>query len=269
MIPASVGHQCPECVREGNRAQRPVVTAFGGDARIGSRAYVTKTLIAINVVMLAVGVLWSGVGTLFGGGMGGLLGGSSKLIDWGGMIGSRTLVQDGVVYHWDVLAHGEAYRFITSMFLHAGIIHLALNMWALWVVGRVIEQALGPARFLGLYLVAGLGGSLAVYLFTGPGPTVGASGAIFGLFGALFILLRRVGRDASSVLTLIGINVLFTFTISGISVAGHLGGLLIGTIAALGLAYAPQKNRTVLQYGALGVLFVVIVVVALVRHLTL
>src|SRR5262245_37251424 len=86
MIPASVGHQCPECVREANRAQRTAVTAFGGDARIGSQGYVTKALIAINVAMLLVSVAVNGVGTLFGGGMGGLLGGGSELNSWGGMV---------------------------------------------------------------------------------------------------------------------------------------------------------------------------------------
>jgi membrane associated rhomboid family serine protease len=270
MIPASVGHQCPECVRSASKQQRSPVTAFGGDARIGSQGYVTKALIAINVAMMLVSVVVSGAGTLFGGGMGGLLGGGSDLNSWGGMVGSQSLMRDGVINQYDVILGdpgGEAYRFLTSMFLHAGIIHLALNMWALWIVGRVIEQALGPGRFLGLYLVSGLGGSLAVYLFTGPYLTVGASGAIFGLFGALFILLRRVGRDTSSMLSLIVINVVFTFLIPGISIAGHLGGLATGTIAALGLAYAPQKNRALIQYGTLAVLFVIIVVVAVLRSL--
>lgn len=265
MIPASVGHQCPECVRSGTRLQRTPVTAFGGNARVGSQGYITKTLIAINVAMLLVSLAISGAGTLFGGGMGGLLGGGSDLNEWGGMIGSQSVNIGGVLHRYDVISQGEAYRFLTSMFLHAGVIHLALNMWALWVVGRVIEQALGPARFLGLYLVSGLGGSLAVYLFTGPGYTVGASGAIFGLFGALFILLRRVGRDASSMLSLIVVNVVFTFLVPGISIAGHLGGLVTGTIAALGLAYAPQKNRTRIQYGALALLLVITVVIALLR----
>jgi membrane associated rhomboid family serine protease len=265
MIPASVGHQCPECVREGNRNRRTTVTAFGGDARIGSQGYVTKALIAINVAMLLIGLFISGFGSLFGGGWGGLLGGNSSLTSWGGMVGSQTVMSDGQLQYYDVIASGEAYRFVTSMFLHAGLLHLALNMWALWVVGRVIEQALGPLRFLALYLVAGLGGSLAVYLFTGPYLTVGASGAIFGLFAALFILLRRVGRDASQLLVLILINVFFTFTISGISIPGHLGGLATGAVAALALAYAPQKNRALFQYGALGIMFVAIVVVALVR----
>ena len=267
MIPASVGHHCPDCVREAGRGQRTAVTAFGGDARIGSQGYVTKALIAINVAMLLVSLAVSGAGTLFGGGMGGLLGGGSELNSWGGMVGSQTIMREGVVQYYNVLTEGEVYRFITSMFLHAGILHLALNMWALWVVGRVIEQALGPGRFLGLYMVSGLGGSLAVYLFTGPYLTVGASGAIFGLFGALFILLRRVGRDASSMLSLIIINVIFTFLVPGISIAGHLGGLFTGTIAALGLAYAPQKNRTLLQYGWLALLFVIIVVIAFLRSI--
>ncbi|NUT24104.1 MAG: rhomboid family intramembrane serine protease [Hamadaea sp.] len=274
MIPASVGHQCPECVREGSRNQRAAVTAFGGDARAGAHGYVTKGLIAINVAMMIIGLLMSGTGSLFGGGWGGLLGGGDSLSDWGGMIGSQAGLchfDDGSTARcaYDVIAQGESYRFLTSIFLHAGLLHLALNMWALWVVGRVIEQALGPLRFLALYLVAGLGGSLAVYLFTGPNLTVGASGAIFGLFAALFILLRKVGRDASQLLVLIVINVVFTFTISGISIPGHLGGLATGAIAALPLAYAPQKNRALIQYGALGVMFVAIVVIALLRSLSI
>jgi membrane associated rhomboid family serine protease len=274
MIPASVGHQCPECVREGNRNQRTAVTAFGGDAHVGSQGYVTKALIAVNVAMMLVGLAISGAGSLFGGGWGGLLGGSTSLNQWGGMVGSRPGVcrdeaGNAVTCTWDVIAQGEAYRFLTSMFLHSGLLHLALNMWALWVIGRVIEQALGPVRFLALYLVAGLGGSLAVYLFTGPYPTIGASGAIFGLFAALFILLRRVGRDASGMLSLILINVVFTFVVPGISIAGHLGGLATGAIAAAGLAYAPQKNRAIVQYGALGALFMAIVAIALIRNFTL
>ncbi|MEV6966722.1 rhomboid family intramembrane serine protease [Hamadaea sp. NPDC051192] len=269
MIPASVGHQCPECVREGTRNQRAAVTAFGGDARAGAQGYVTKGLIAINVAMLLIGLLVSGAGSLFGGNWGGLLGGDSSLSEWGGMVGSQAVMSDGRLQAYDVIAQGEAYRFLTSMFLHAGILHLALNMWALWVVGRVIEQALGPVRFLALYLVAGLGGSLAVYLFTGPYLTVGASGAIFGLFAALFILLRRVGRDATGMLSLILINVVFTFVVPGISIAGHLGGLLTGAVAAAGLAYAPQKNRAVIQYASLGAVFVVIVAVTLIRAATL
>jgi membrane associated rhomboid family serine protease len=267
MIPASVGHQCPECVREASRGQRAPVTAFGGDARLGSQGYVTKALIGINVAMALVGVVMDGLGTLFGGGLGGVLGGGGKLTEWGGMVGSKAIMVDGVQRAYDVIAEGEAYRFVTSMFLHLGIVHLGMNMWALWIVGRVIEQALGPGRFLGLYLVAGLGGSLAVYLFNGPYATVGASGAIFGLFGALFILLRRVGRDATSMLTLIMMNVVITFLLPGISIAGHLGGLATGTVAALALAYAPQKNRALIQYGALALMFVLIVVVALLRTL--
>lgn len=271
MTPASVGHHCPECVREGSRGMRTPVTAFGGDARLGSQGYVTKALLGINVVMMLVQIVFSGAGSLFGGGWGGLLGGGTSVNDWGGMVGTqagRCVDQNGATVGCviNIISDGEAYRFLTSMFLHAGLLHLALNMWALWVVGRVIEQALGPARFLALYLVAGLGGGLAIYLFTGPYLTVGASGAIFGMFAALFILLRRVGRDASSLLSIIVINVVFTFVVPGISIAGHLGGLVTGAVAALGIAYAPQKNRTVVQYTILGAMFVAIAVIALIRN---
>jgi membrane associated rhomboid family serine protease len=141
------------------------------------------------------------------------------------------------------------------MFIHYGIIHLLLNMYALWVLGRSLEAVLGPTRFLALYLISGLGGNVACYLFSPNTFSAGASTAIYGLFAAYFVVLRRLGRNASSVIPIIVINVVLTFTIPGISIAGHLGGLVAGGIASAGLAYAPRENRTLIQTAVLVAMF--------------
>jgi membrane associated rhomboid family serine protease len=246
MIEASVGHQCPECVAEGRRTQRQVRTAFGGSSA-GQRGYVTTTLIAINSVMLVASTISLGSArALFGGAGGGLLGGATPLIAWGGVVGQCQDVRGGPVYPCGV-ADGEYYRLITAMFLHYGLLHLAMNMYALWILGRTLEAGLGPWRFLALYLLAGLGGNVAAYVFSPGALSAGASTAIFGLFAALFILLRRLGRDTSQIVPILVINLVFTFTAAGVSVPGHVGGLIIGGLVALGLAYAPQKRRTQLQ----------------------
>jgi membrane associated rhomboid family serine protease len=174
---------------------------------------------------------------LAGGGMGGLLGGATPVNDRGALVPV-------------LIADGQYYRLVTSMFLHYGLVHLLMNMWALWVLGRLLEGALGSLRFLALYLLAGFGGSIAVYLFANPkGATVGASGAIFGLFAALFVVLRRLGRDTSSVVPILVINLFITLTVPNISIGGHLGGLVTGAVVALGMAYAPQRLRTQVQAG--------------------
>ncbi len=265
MRAASVGHQCPECVREGRRTQRPVRTALGGTA-LGQHGYVTRTLIAINVLMLIAAVASAGSASALGGGSGGwggLLGVSTPLHEWGSVLGQAYYGNPPQLHG---IAQGEYYRLITGMFLQYGLLHLALNMWALWVLGRVLEAVLGPARFLALYLVAGLGGSVAAYLFSAPNSlTAGASGAIFGLFAALFIVMRKLGRDTSSVVPIIVINIVFTFTVSGISIAGHLGGLVTGALVALAMAYAPQARRVLFSSGSVVAILVVLAVLTVVR----
>jgi membrane associated rhomboid family serine protease len=263
MREASVGHQCPECVREGRRTQRPARTAFGG-TNIGQRGYVSITLIAINVLMLiGAAISARNADTLAGGGWGGLLGQSSPLHRWGAVLGDAIYGNPPAVHG---IAEGEYYRLITAMFLQYGLLHLALNMWALWVLGRVLEGILGPARFLALYLTAGIGGNVAAYLFSRPEvATAGASGAIFGLFAALFIVFRKMGRDTSAVLPILVINLVFTFTVSGISIAGHLGGLVVGALVALGMAYAPQARRVLFQSGTVFAVLVVLAILTAVR----
>lgn len=248
MREASVGHQCPECVSEGRRSVRPARTAFGGGAA-GRQGYVTKTLIALNVLVMLLSIASARSGTAIAGGsgLGGLLGGSTPLTRWGGVLAYAPYVSFGPFHG---IAAGEWYRLVTAMFLHYGVVHLLLNMWGLWVLGRTLEAVLGPLRFLALYLIAGIGGNVAAYLFSPVySNTVGASTAIFGLFAAIFVIMRRLGRDTSAIVPILVINLIFTFTVPGISIAGHLGGLVAGAVMALVLAYAPRTRRTLFQVG--------------------
>jgi membrane associated rhomboid family serine protease len=253
MTEASVGHQCPECIADGRRTVRPTRTAFGG-SRAGYAGYVTITIIVINVAVMLIGAAMSGGAALVSGGLFGsvtrlhLLGaviGPDIRIDPNGFIPAGT--QPGEVFTG--IDNGAVYRLFTAMFIHYGLLHLALNMFALWVLGRNLEAALGPLRFAALYLISGLGGSVAAYIFQPNAPTAGASGAIYGLFAALVLILRRLGRSTSTVIPIIVINFVFTFAVPGISIAGHLGGFLTGAVLAAGIAYAPKQARMPVQVG--------------------
>ena len=129
---------------------------------------------------------------------------------------------------------GEYERLITSAFLHGSLLHLASNMLALYIVGAPLERVLGTARYLAIYLASALGGSLLALLLSPPDTLgVGASGAVFGLFGALVVLRNRVGAGARGVATLIGLNLVISFAVPGISWQAHIGGLVTGVVAAL------------------------------------
>ena len=235
MREASVGHQCPECVAEGRRTQRPARTAFGGGAA-GQQGYVTKTLIGAQRARAWSASIVSARRRRRGcsaAAWGGLLGGGTPLTDWGAVLGYAVYGQpaDGCT----AIADGEYYRLITAMFLHYGVLHLLLNMWALWMLGRNLEAALGPLRF-----ARALPARRARRQRRRPtcfsrrrATTAGASTAIFGLFAAIFIVLRRLGRDTSAIIPILVINLVFTFTVPGISMAGHLGGLVVGGLVAV------------------------------------
>jgi membrane associated rhomboid family serine protease len=226
---ASVGYQCVDCVNEGRRDVRRGVTIAGAEP--GGRPRVTPTLVALNVAVFAWTVAASG---------------SVMRNDRAPLFRDWALVPV-------LVADGEWWRVITGGFLHFGPIHLLFNMLALWVIGRDIEPALGHARFLAVYLVSLLGGSAAVMLFSTPNALVaGASGAVFGLMGALAVLLRRLRIPLGQVGGLIVVNLVITFLLPGISVAGHLGGLAVGAIATVALVYAPAARRVPVQTAALG-----------------
>lgn len=148
------------------------------------------------------------------------------------------LIRELLIF-WPAVGGVQPYRAITTGFLHGGVMHLALNMYALWLIGPFLEHLLGRWRYLSLYLLSLFGGTIAVVLFASPGDlswrigVVGASGAVFGLFGAVFLVLRHLGRDSTQIFAVIGLNVVFSFLVPGISWQAHLGGLLIGALLAL------------------------------------
>ena len=188
-----------------------------------------------------------------------------------------------------VLGQSEPWRFITSAFAHGSLMHIAFNMYALWVMGTYLEPMLGRARFLAIYLLSAFGGSVFYLLLAapqtyeeavafGPGmwwtPAVGASGAVFGLFGAFLVLQRRLGRSAAGMYVVIGINAVIGFVLPNIAWQAHLGGALTGAAAAAAIAYL-GRNRGPLKpvdrrvhWAALGGLFVLLVVLSLVKYAT-
>lgn len=257
MRDAAVGFHCPECVAEGRRTVRKPRTAFGG-SHAGQHGYVTRSLVGINVAVTLLSLVVAGsnqIGTA-------LQGAATPLHFWGAVIGLARIGESGPVIG---IATGEYWRLLTAMFLHYGLVHLLVNMWALWVLGRYLEQALGPIRFLTLYLIAGLGGSVAAYMFQPQSLTAGASGAIFGLFATLFVINRRLGLDNRGVIFLIVINLSMVLFVPRISLVGHLGGLIIGGLVAFGFAYAPRGQRTAVQVATSVVVTVLLVVVAVLR----
>jgi membrane associated rhomboid family serine protease len=155
---------------------------------------------------------------------------------------SGWIFQHGALYG-PLVASGEWERLITAAFLHYGPIHLGLNMLAVWWFGRALEDALGPARFILLYLVSGLAGSAGALIANPTAVTVGASGAIFGILGAALVLERQQTYVlGGSALTLIVLNLAFTFAVPGISIGGHLGGLAGGALAILALSHFGQRS---------------------------
>jgi membrane associated rhomboid family serine protease len=156
------------------------------------------------------------------------------------------------------VASGDYWRLLTAGFLHANLIHIATNMVSLYVLGLPLERILGRGRFLLIYALSLLGSSVSVLLFSGPFvPTIGASGAIYGLMGALLVTFKRLGYDLKQLLIVVAINVYITFQFPGISWQGHLGGLVVGAIVGAAMVYPPQQSRRQWQWGtAIGVVVV-------------
>lgn len=238
MLPASVGFQCPSCVREGAKGTRSARTAYGGE-RPADPALTSRVLIGLNV---AVWVLIMATG-----------GNRSTLVNHLALRPGSTY-QGRVYPQFASVAGGEPWQLVTSMFTHVAVWHIAFNMLALWVLGPQLELALGRARFLALYLVSGLAGSAMVMWFSTPYiSTLGASGAIFGLMGGLLVIAIKTRGDVRGMLTWIGINVAVTVIFIGnLSWQGHLGGLVGGVVVAAALVYAPRTRRTAWQAAGVG-----------------
>lgn len=272
MRQAAVGFQCPECVKEGRQNTRAARLPYGGQ-RGGDPRHTTIGLIAINVAVWLAVLATGGVGSrvvdvlalLPRGRCGAAAPGSFfPQIDQTGC-GSTLALQQGA--HWvPGVSDGAVWQLLTSAFTHVEVWHIGFNMLALWFLGPMLESVLGRARFLAVYLVSALAGSAAVMLLASPGSqTLGASGAIFGLLGALIVVGLKVRANIQQLWFWLGLNLLFTFTAGGISWQGHLGGLLGGALTAAVLVLSPRRARGVVQAVGTGVVALVCVAIALLR----
>jgi membrane associated rhomboid family serine protease len=219
MTPTPVGMRCPECSRQRTRVKTSATLTRG------ETPVVTYIIMGVCVA-LQLGQMASGAGATGG-------------------LGASTLFQKYSLFG-PAVANGEVYRLLTAGFLHAGLFHLFVNMYSLWILGTLLEPAIGRIQYLLIYFVSLLAGSFGALIVTPQAPTVGASGAIFGLMGAGVIVLRHRGISPmqSGLPLWIGINLVFSFAVPGISVGGHIGGLIGGALAALVLFDVPARIRT-------------------------
>lgn len=254
MVSASVGFQCPDCVRNGSGtghapdANQPRTLAGGRVASDGR--LVTKILIAINLALfIAVQVA------------------GDRLVDELTLIGYAFSPPLGEVVG---VADGEWYRLLTSTVLHQEVAHFVFNMLGLWVIGGIVEPELGRIRFAALCLLSGLSGSALAYVVAAPNQaSLGASGVVFGLIGAWAVLTRRQRYDMRPVALFVALSLLLTFTRPGISWEAHIGGLVGGALVAYGLLHAPKARRNLVQYGACGLVLLIDLGMVLARSATL
>ncbi|WP_188334907.1 rhomboid family intramembrane serine protease, partial [Cellulomonas soli] len=221
---AAVGVQCVDCVAEAARATPATRTALGGRVRAG-RPVVTIALVGLCVLSYVLQYLVPGWTT-----------------------------------RWmfvPAFAAREPWTFLTAAFLHSPgqITHILFNMIALWMVGPGLEQTLGRARYVTLYVLSAIGGSVGALVLATPTSgwmvgLVGASGAVFGLFGAVLVVLRRLGRDAGGIIGILVVNAVIGFLVPGISWQAHLGGLVTGALLGAAYAYAPRERQTLVSVGA-------------------
>lgn len=227
--PAAVGVQCVDCVRESARAVPRVRTVFGGtasEAAVSGRPIVTLTIIGLCAASWLLQLVTSGAWT-------------------------------ELLWFWPRGGAFEPWRFLTASFLHStSPLHILFNMYALWVTGQFLEPLLGRLRFTILCLLSAVGGSVGVLLLAGDPatsiawvtPVVGASGMVFGLFGAMLPVMRRLGRSMGQVLVLLAVNGAIGFFVPNISWQAHLGGLITGALVAAAYAYAPKSRRDVVAW---------------------
>jgi membrane associated rhomboid family serine protease len=241
-VPASVGVQCVDCVREAKRSAPVQHTALGAPLRTG-RPYVTYTIIALCLLnyLLQLALGWD---------------------EW--------------TSRWSFvpfLGDSEPWRFVTGAFQHSTqVFHIAFNMYALWIVGPYLETLLGRWRFVALYLLSAVGGHAAIIMFANPGTvswyagTVGASGAVFGLFAAVLLVMRRMGQQGRAMLVIIGLNLVIGFVVPRVSWQGHIGGLVTGAILGAAYVFAPRDKRTLVGVLATAAVASILVGVVLARY---
>jgi membrane associated rhomboid family serine protease len=247
---AAVGQQCVECVRAGNQGVRRAGAVFGGGQVAAAR--VTWVLVGLNVLLYLVELAHPSIAN-----------------DWA-MLGRAQIVRGGPLQG---VSQGQWYRLLTSAFLPPpglsglGPLDIAFNMWALILVGPALERLLGHVRYLTVYLVSAIGGSVMFYLI-GPAnvEALGASGAIFGLFGAWFVVAKRLRLDSRWIVTVVVLNLVIGFVVPGIAWQAHVGGILAGGLLTAAYAYAPRNNRALIQGGATIAVLAILALALLARN---
>ncbi|MCC3294503.1 rhomboid family intramembrane serine protease [Arthrobacter sp. zg-Y411] len=231
---AAVGVQCVDCFNAQKKDQPVYRTPYGGQVARNGKPVVTITIMAVCAAVFLLQQVVPSFTSAF------------QYVPWA--------------------TDAEPWRMLTSAFLHSqtGIVHIAFNLYALWFLGRSLEPLFGRTRFALLYLISAFGGSVGVmYLAAANVAVVGASGAVFGLFGALFVVIRQRRGELRSLLILLGLNLVIGFVFPGIAWQAHVGGLLTGAACAAVLAYAPKgKHRTAIQFVGLAAIALVLVAAA-------
>jgi membrane associated rhomboid family serine protease len=237
MTVTPVGMRCPDCARQRTPVRRIIPGLQAGAAPA------TYALIAINVAAF--------VAELAGGTNLGTVSAGGAVFNHGALNGPA-------------VADGDWWRIVTAGFLHAGLVHIAFNMFALYILGTLLEPGIGTPRFLGVYFVSLLAGSFGALLLSPNEYTVGASGAIFGLMSAAFIVARHRGVEqlASQIGFFVILNLVITFGVSGISIGGHLGGLVGGALAGLLITFAERRVQRPVRLEVLGMVAICAVSVA-------
>ena len=243
--PAAVGVQCVDCVREQARTVRSATTVFGG--RVTDTPRVSYAIIGICVLVYVLQTITPG------------------------------LTRD--IWFVPVLGESEPWRFLTSAFAHGSVTHILFNMLALWMVGaQYLERLLGAARYAAVYLVSAVGGSVAYLLMSSPPsndfatrsmwltPAVGASGAVFGLFGALLVLNRHLGRSSAGLYATIGLNAVIGFVVPNVAWQAHLGGLVTGAALAAVIAWTTPRERRRWQWPGVAAVVVVLVLLSVAKY---
>jgi membrane associated rhomboid family serine protease len=246
MTPAPVGLRCPEHSGKAQGVEKVTraVSKVGGGRRVNG---ITLALIGVNVAVylaeLAAGGQVNGTG--------------NWIYEHGALFASGAFHFGGAPMG---VAHGEWWRMLTAAFLHYGPLHLGMNMYGLYIAGTLLEHVIGRWRFLGLYIAAGIAGSAGALWLEPNGATAGASGAIFGVFGALFVLERRRHiATGGQIAALIVLNLVFTFAVPGISVGGHIGGL-IGGVALMLVLLQFRRSALISVASMLGVIVIAVVI---------
>jgi membrane associated rhomboid family serine protease len=223
---AAVGVHCPECVKEAKAnapKRKPVNIRMARSLRNTDAPVITYAIIAICIVVFALQLV---LGTIV----------------------------DALLMYYAPVTFMQPWRLLTSMFAHGSPLHLLSNMFSLFIIGRMLEPALGRARFIALFLLAGLGGATAVAIISPFVPVLGASGAIFGMLGALFVLIRRFGGNVSQIVILVVLNLAIGFIVPGLAWQAHIGGLLVGAaVTAVFVRTRAERQRGLQVIASVGI----------------